>query len=169
MKKIFFVIGASGSGKTTVLKALDRARLSEFKIVYFDSIGVPSLDEMNAKYNGPEEWQRIKTIDWVKTIKETLISDNHVILDGQTRPTFIQEACIKNEITNYKIILFDCSDKERTRRLVDRKQPELANENMMNWAKYLREQSQTEGFKIINNTNLTVEETIFELVDFMKY
>jgi dephospho-CoA kinase len=120
MNKIFFVIGASGSGKTTVINALDKAGLSEFKTVYFDSIGVPTLEEMIAKYNGPEEWQRIKTAEWVKTIKETLISDTHVILDGQTRPIFIEEACIENEIIAYEAILFDCSDEERTKRLAAR-------------------------------------------------
>jgi dephospho-CoA kinase len=120
MKKIFFVTGASGSGKTTVVKALDRVCFPEFKIIYFDSIGVPSLDEMNAKYNGPEEWQKIKTNEWVKTIKETLIDDKHVIFDGQIRPIFIQEACLKNEMRAYEVILFDCSDEERKRRLVER-------------------------------------------------
>ncbi|MBA3239479.1 MAG: hypothetical protein H0T62_14210 [Parachlamydiaceae bacterium] len=74
MNKISFVIGASGSGKTTVIEALDKAGLPNFKTVYFDSIGAPSLEEMNAKYNGPEEWQRVKTAEWVKIIRKHLRS-----------------------------------------------------------------------------------------------
>ncbi len=54
MNKLFFVIGASGSGKTTVINALDKAGLSEFKTVYFDSIGVPTLEEIIALKNGKE-------------------------------------------------------------------------------------------------------------------
>lgn len=168
MNKILFVIGASGSGKTTVIKALDKASLPNFKTVYFDSIGVPSLEEMNAKYNGPEEWQRIKTIEWVKTIKETLIPDTHVILDGQTRPIFIEEACIENEIIAYEAILFDCSDEERIKRLVARGHPELANEQMMNWARYLRQESQKRAYQIIDNTGLRFEETLSQFLDWLK-
>lgn len=168
MNKIFFVIGASGSGKTTVINALDKAGLSEFKTVYFDSIGVPTLEEMSAKYNGPEEWQRIKTAEWVKTIKETLISDTHVILDGQTRPIFIEEACIENGIIAYEAILFDCSDEERTKRLVARGHSELANEQMMNWARYLRQEGQKRAYQIIDNTDLTFEETLSQFLDWLK-
>ncbi|HEV8053186.1 MAG TPA: AAA family ATPase [Parachlamydiaceae bacterium] len=168
MNKIFFVIGASGSGKTTVIKALDKACLPDFKTVYFDSIGVPTLEEMNAKYNGPEEWQRIVTAEWVKTIKETLISDTHVILDGQTRPIFIEAACFQNEIKTFEVILFDCSDEERGKRLVARGHPELANEEMMNWAKYLRSESQKLNYQIIDNTELTCEETLNQFLDWLK-
>ena len=168
MNKTFFVIGASGSGKTTVIKALDKAGLPNFKTVYFDSIGVPSLEEMNVKYNGPEEWQRIKTAEWVKIIKETFILDTNVILDGQTRPIFIEEACIENDIIAYEVILFDCSDEERTKRLVSRGHPELANEQMMNWARYLRQESQKRAYQIIDNTDLTFEETLSQFLDWLK-
>jgi ABC-type lipoprotein export system ATPase subunit len=55
--KLYFIIGASGSGKTTIVKTLENNYPNTYKIVYFDSIGVPSVTEMKAKYNGPEEWQ----------------------------------------------------------------------------------------------------------------
>lgn len=40
-KNIFFIIGASGSGKTTTVNAIERMQLPDFTILYFDSIGVP--------------------------------------------------------------------------------------------------------------------------------
>ncbi|MBA3815533.1 MAG: AAA family ATPase [Parachlamydiaceae bacterium] len=160
MNKIFFVIGASGSGKTTIVKALEKKCPTGFKAVYFDSIGIPTLEEMNTKYNGPEEWQRIKTIEWVKTIKETLLCDANVILDGQTRPLFIEEACLENNITVDETILFDCSDEERAKRLIARGHSELANAQMMKWAEYLRQESKKRIYQIIDNTELTTEETL---------
>lgn len=166
--KIYFIIGASGSGKTTIVKTLETNYPNTYKIVYFDSIGVPSLTEMNIKYNGPEEWQRIKTFEWVKKIKEMLISNASVILDGQTRPKFIEEACIENKVTSYEVVLFDCSDAERNKRLVARGHSELANEQMMNWAKYLRQESQKRAYKIIDNTGLTCEETLSCFLDWLK-
>ncbi|MBA3239478.1 MAG: hypothetical protein H0T62_14205 [Parachlamydiaceae bacterium] len=85
-------------------------------------------------------------------------------MDGQTRPLFIEEACIENEITAYAVILIDCSDKERTKRLVARGHSDLANAQMMNWARYLKQESQKRDYPIIDNTHLTVEETLKELV-----
>ncbi|MDB6081602.1 MAG: hypothetical protein JWO53_874 [Chlamydiia bacterium] len=124
------MIGASGSGKTTVLQVLERTSPPECKIVYFDSIGVPTLEEMKASYGSPEEWQRIKTSEWTKKIKESFLSEFNVIIDVQTRPEFIEKACLENNIASYKVVLFDCSDVERARRLFARRQPELVNNEM---------------------------------------
>lgn len=168
IKKLTFIIGASGAGKTTAIKALEMIGLPGYRIVYFDSIGVPPFEEMNEKYGGPEEWQRVKTKEWVRRIKEQLLSDTHVILDGQTRPKFIEESCVENKVSEYVVILFDCSDEERIRRLVSRGQSELANQNMMNWAKYLRDQCQKLGYKIIDNTHLNQEETLNKLFENIK-
>jgi len=152
MKKIVFIIGASGSGKTTVAKELEKTSLSDFKIIYFDSIGVPSFDEMIEKYQSPEEWQRVKTFEWVEIIKTQFISSTNVILDGQIRPEFIEAACTHFKIESYEIILFDCENAERTKRLVKRGHAELANEQMMNWASYLRRVSQEQGYPILDTT-----------------
>jgi dephospho-CoA kinase len=159
MKKIFFLIGASGAGKTTATKELERQGLANCKILYFDSIEVPSLEEMEAKYGGPEEWQKAKTIEWVKIIKRDFLPDTHVLFDGQTRPSFIEKACHENGIKEFEIILLDCSDDERKRRLVARSQANLADENMMNWARYLRNECQGCGYQIIDNTSMQIEET----------
>ena len=167
MNTIYFLIGASGSGKTTVTKEIEEKSIEGLKIAYFDSIGIPSLEEMNENYNGPEEFQRIKTIEWVKIIKESFLDNFNVILDGQTRPEFIKEACLKQHIKCYKIILFDCSDSERVRRLIKRGHPELASENMMNWANYLRKQCLAEDLEIIDTTDLTVEKTYCQLANIL--
>lgn len=137
---IFFIIGASGSGKTTTVKAIERMQLPDFTILYFDSIGVPSLEEMIKYYGGPEEWQKIKTAEWIGQIREKFLSSTNILFDGQTRPTFIEKGCISENIASYKVILLDCSDEERKRRLLVRSQKELADENMMNWARYLRKE-----------------------------
>lgn len=168
MKKIFFIIGASGSGKTTVVNAIKKMRLPDFSTLYFDSIGVPSVEEMTMHYGGPEEWQKIKTVEWIQQIKEKFLCSTNVIFDGQTRPSFIEEVCMSEEITTYNVILLDCSDEERRRRLFDRGQKELADENMMNWAKYLRKECEQRGYRIIDNTQLNEEETTSQLLECLK-
>jgi dephospho-CoA kinase len=168
MKKLFFLIGASGSGKTTATKELERRGISRFKILYFDSIGVPSIEEMEEKYDGPEEWQKIKTIEWVQIIKRDFLPNIHVLFDGQTRPSFIENACHENGIKEFEVILFDCSDDERKRRLVTRDQANLADENMMNWAKFLRKECQNRGCLIIDNTTMQIEETASQLFAYLQ-
>ena len=165
MNNIFFIVGASGSGKTTTLKTIERMQLPGFTTLYFDSIGVPSLQEMTEHYGGPEEWQKSKTAEWISQIRDQFLSSTNILFDGQTRPTFIEEACISENITSYKVILLDCSDEERRRRLFIRGQKELADENMMNWARYLRSECEQRHYRIIDNTKLNEKETVSQLLE----
>lgn len=159
MNKLFFIIGASGSGKTTALKNIENTISNNFQCLYFDSIGVPSEEKMIKDFSSVENWQKIYIRKWIKTIKEEYLSKKSVILDGQMRPSFIEESCFENNIVDYKVVLFDCSDIERKKRLTERGQAELGNEQMMSWAKYLREESESMGYKIIDNTNLNQEQS----------
>jgi hypothetical protein len=55
---------------------------------------------------------------------------------------FIYEAIELSGIMDVQIILADCDDATRVARLTNyRMQPELADENMMGWARYLREEA----------------------------
>lgn len=156
MNTLFFLIGASGAGKTTAAKALKESKVSGFDFYYFDSIGVPSFEVMVKEYGSTDEWQRAKTIEWAQKLKKDLTSTN-VVLDAQTRPSFIEEACEKADIENYSIILFDCSDAVRKDRLVKRNQPELANEQMMGWAAYLRKECAGRNVVVIDTSSLSIE------------
>lgn len=166
-KKLFFLIGASGSGKTTVTKELERRGLVGFEILYFDSIGVPSIEEIKTEYGSPEEWQKVKTIEWVRIIKKDFLSYAHILFDAQTGPSFIEKACYASAINEFEVILFDCSDEERKRRLIARGQANLADENMMNWARFLRKECQNRGYPIIDNTHMQIEATVSKLVAYL--
>jgi len=168
MNKIYFVIGSSGGGKTTAVKSIQEINPDSFQYCYFDSIGVPSPEEMIKKFGSGDNWQKTNTNYWVKKMKEESLNTKPAILDGQTRPLFIDEACKEHGITLYDVILFDCTDGVRKQRLVDRGHPELANDQMMNWAKYLREESLSRKYKVIDTTNLTKEESrdaLFNLIN----
>ena len=54
--KIYFIIGASGSGKTTALKNFEKNMPKSCTLLHFDSIGVPSFEEMEKEYGTIEEW-----------------------------------------------------------------------------------------------------------------
>jgi adenylate kinase family enzyme len=155
---MYFVIGASGSGKTSAVHELETMNLAGLKTFFFDSIGVPSKQAMIEKWVSGESWQRAMTIEWVKRMRDEL-ANGDVLLDGQTRPAFIAEACEINGVTSAKVILIDCSDLVRKARLLQRSQPELANEQMMEWAKYLTRETTRIGGEIISNDSLSITET----------
>ena len=158
MHTMYFVIGASGSGKTSAVRELERSSRPGLKTFFFDSIGVPSEQERIERWGTGDGWQRAMTIEWMKRIRGEL-ANSKAVLDGQTRPSFIAEACEIHEVEFYKVILIDCSEHVRKTRLLQRGQPELANERMMEWARYLKRETMKIGGEIIQNDELSVGET----------
>ena len=164
---LYFLIGASGSGKTTAVKILERKKIPNLQICYFDSIGVPSSQQMIKKYGSVDEWQRAKTIEWIKKIKDNYLKTRNVVLDGQTRPVFIDEACKKEKIDYYEIILFDCNDEIRNQRLIARGEPQLANDTMKSWSRYLRKESISRRCHVIDTSDSSAEQSVSRLLNIL--
>jgi adenylate kinase family enzyme len=149
--------GASGSGKTTLATAVGQSMGDEVSVQFFDTIGIPSFDEMVAQQGSIENWQRVQTKDWLHRLAPAIGRSEGVLFEGQMRIAFVEEALAAASIANARIILVDCSDEERVRRLNDeRHQPELANPQMLNWAKYLRTEALTAGHEILDTSARTV-------------
>jgi hypothetical protein len=157
-KSLYFLIGASGAGKTAAVTELVLMNVPGLNVLFFDRIGVASEREMIGRWGSGEAWQRAMTFEWVARMKADLYH-SRLLLDGQTRPSFIAEACRKRDIDSPTIILLDCSDEVRTKRLLQRGQPELASSTMMHWARYLRDQTKLTGGIIIDNDHLSIGET----------
>ena len=113
---------------------------------------------MIERWGSREGWQRAMTVEWAKRMRGEL-PNSSVLLDGQTRPSFIVEASEANDVESYNVILIDCSGDVRKARLLQRGQPELANEQMMEWGRYLLRETKKIGGEIINNDNLSIIET----------
>ena len=58
-------IGASGSGKTVAVEALEARRLPWLRCYHFDDIGVPTIDEMERQYGSQDAWQEGATRTWI--------------------------------------------------------------------------------------------------------
>lgn len=159
MKKLVVITGASGAGKTTMAKKLEADKNPDLIFCYFDSIGVPSKETMIKEFGSEENWQRAKTEEWIELIKNKYPGSEVIVLDGQTRPSFVAESCKKQNIENYELVLIDCSDEVRSKRLVERGHPDLVNDEMMSWARVLRDESQSKGYKVIDTTNLNLDQS----------
>jgi hypothetical protein len=159
------LIGASGSGKTTVARAIAQRHAGDVEVFHFDHIGVPSADRRIAEFGSGEGWQRAKTIEWMAKLAPLSRSGRRLLFEGQTRLSFLAEGAAAAGIPAYLPILVDCDDETRSRRLlVERKQPELANEEMMNGARYLRREARGSGCEILDTSTLSLEECIVHVM-----
>jgi len=77
------------------------------------------------------------------------------------RIAFIQEALTTFAIKGARVLCVECDEFTRTRRLVhDRLQPELANESMMGWSRYLRLEAVEAGYEILDTTSLSLADSV---------
>ena len=158
-KSIVVVTGASGSGKTAAVRALDTRALPGIRCYYFDSIGVPSREEMERDFGGGENWQAIQTERWLERLASDPDGAQVYVLDGQTRPSFISRSAARLRPGLVHIVLLDCAPAVRNTRLVTlRGQPELANPQMDCWAAYLRGQADALDLPVIDTTSLTIDD-----------
>ena len=154
MKQLVVLVGASGAGKTTVAEALSNRAPWRGHTHYFDSIGVPSSDEMAAKHGGGEGWQEWATREWIDRLATA--DGSPQLLEGQTRPTFILRAAERHTDLEVRIVLLDCSAEVRRQRLADlRGAPELASPQMDSWAAYLAGQAHALGLPVIDTSAST--------------
>ena len=153
------LIGASGSGKTTIARAIQHRYAEEVEVFYFDRIGVPSVEKMVAGCGSSEGWQRAKTLEWIAKLVSFVRAESGILFEGQTRPSFLAEAAMGN--FRYTPILIDCDVRTRARRLShDRQQPELVTDDMMNWARHLRREAQAHGYEILDTSALPLNESV---------
>lgn len=164
---ILVVTGASGAGKTTAVHALEARLLPGVRCFYFDSIGVPSEDEMRREHGGGEQWQAWATERRLREL-DRLGADVHVaVLDGQTRPSFVATAAASVGRQVHTVLL-DCAADERDARLRHgRGQPELATNDMTSWAAYLRGQADALGLPVIDTSRLSPDAVADRLADIM--
>ena len=162
-KQIIWLTGASGVGKTTLLLNLKEkySNNGDWEFLKFDSIGVPSNEEMVKEYGSGEGWQKVKTLEWIEKMVHGYVDKNMIVMDGQANMEFIREGFEKENFTNYKIILIDCEQETMVRRLTDeRQQAWLASEDMNNWLKFLRNQAQKLNIPIIDTTHRSQEQVV---------
>ena len=167
-KSIYFLTGASGVGKTTLLNELRKKYSYEpWSFHHFDSIGVPTVDEMNKKFGSPHNWQKAKTFEWIEKL---IYHDEHdkIFLEGQANLQYIKDAFALHQFTSFKLILIDCNEDVMTQRLgKDRNQPELVTADMKNWLKFLQKQAGELQVPIIDTSLMSKEQVIQTLEAFI--
>ncbi|WEX77150.1 AAA family ATPase [Sinorhizobium numidicum] len=67
---LIILIGASGSGKTTIARAIEDRFAESVDVFFFGRIGVPSAEQMVAECGSGEGWRRAKTIEWMAKLAQ---------------------------------------------------------------------------------------------------
>ena len=100
---LVILTGASGSGKTTLARHIQQRYPLKYKVFFFDSIGVPPAEQIAAEYGSGEAWQRAMALQWMKRIAPMQLAHTPVLLEGQMRIAFIQEALYINRIESARM------------------------------------------------------------------
>ena len=160
---ILVLTGASGAGKTTLVTALRALGPPGVGCYHFDSVGVPSPEEMTRLYGGGEQWQAAMTEQWIARLMGNDDGVRVAVLDGQVRPSVVRHHMERLGARSWRIVLADCGHAERNARLHGpRGQPELATRDMDCWAAYLRGQADALGLHVLD-TARPVEVALAEL------
>jgi len=159
-KMIYFITGASGVGKTTLVSQLEtKFRNKPWAFLHFDKIGVPTAEEMVRDFGSGAKWQEAKTYEWIEKLIQT--DREKVFFEGQVNLQFIRNGFSRQGYETYRTILLDCSKESmRDRLVIDRNQPELFTPEMLNWLKFLRDQAREFNTTIIDTSNLSKEELL---------
>ena len=155
---LLFVVGASGAGKTAAVRALADRGIAGLRCYHFDSIGVPTPAEMDRRWGSGETWQQQMTKQWIERLGRNADTAECVVLEGQTRPSFIEPEFAAAGIRHARIVLLDCTPAARLARLAGpRAQPELADDRMNSWAAYLRGEADALGADVLDTSEMPVE------------
>jgi len=155
-KRLVFLVGASGAGKTTVAAVLGGRKPWSGRVSSIDASDIPPppAGEYSDSDEGRQYWATQHFVAAALAKPEPI-----QLLDAQTRPSYISAALRAETSVEAVIILLDCSTEARRHRLVElRRSPELANSQMDCWAAYLCGQAHALGLPIIDTSELPVSE-----------
>lgn len=126
MTKLYFVAGASGSGKTAMIPDLRKILGESVSVFDFDDMGVPE--------NADKKWRQEATEQWLQKL---LDENKDACLLGQIVLGEILACPSVKHLDKINFCFLDVSDFERVQRL-NKHNADSANQNMLNWAAWLR-------------------------------
>ncbi|WP_258075487.1 GNAT family N-acetyltransferase [Legionella pneumophila] len=152
MTQLYFIGGASGSGKTAVMPYLKEVLSEHFAVYDFDDIGVPE--------GADKKWRQESTEIWIKKL---LSEGKDACLLGQMVLGEILGSPSARQIDKIHFCLLDVSDFERIQRL-EKRNTYGADQNMLNWSAWLRMHHQDPKWAV-----QVIQESAASIMDFGRF
>lgn len=151
MTQLYFIGGASGSGKTAVMPHLKELLKDNIAVYDFDNIGVPK--------NADKKWRQESTEKWIKKL---LSEGKNACLLGQIVLGEILSSPSAKHMNKINFCLLDVSDFERIQRLKKRN-TYGADQSMLNWSAWLRMHHQDPTWPVD-----VIQESAASIMDFSR-
>ncbi|MBT4376890.1 hypothetical protein HOD29_05955 [archaeon] len=155
--KTFFIVGAEGVGKSSILETLND-RFKEVEFHDFDDVGVPE--------NPTLQWRLNTTLHWIKKSIENQEKEITTCVLGLSFPKEVMSFEEFNKLENVSFCLLDVNEEERERRLIKRNASRDVIDDVENLLELRRQIKEING-KIIDTSKLSIEETFEEVVNFI--
>ncbi len=149
--RLYFIGGASGSGKTAVMPYLKELLGDGIAVYDFDGIGVPE--------GADKKWRQESTEKWLQKL---LIDGKDACLLGQIVLGEILACPSAKQIDKIHFCLLDVSDFERIQRLKKRN-THGTDQNMLNWSSWLRMHTRDPQW-----TSHVIQEDAADIMDFTR-
>lgn len=149
--RLYFIGGASGSGKTAVMPYLKQLLGDGIAVYDFDDIGVPE--------GADKKWRGESTEKWLQKL---LSEGKDACLLGQIVLGEILSCPSAKYIDKINFCLLDVSDFERIGRLKKRN-TYSADQNMLNWSSWLRMHTRDPEW-----TSHVIQEDAADIMDFTR-
>jgi energy-coupling factor transporter ATP-binding protein EcfA2 len=150
---VLVVTGASGAGKTTLVRRLAALGLQGVGCYEFDSIGIPTEGEIADRFGDGAGFQVWALGEWLQRLAHNADGVRVAVLDAQVSLRAAWDALAVHGVAMGCVVLVDCEIAERNARLRGpRGQPELANAQMDAWAAYLRGQADALDVPVVDTT-----------------
>jgi GNAT superfamily N-acetyltransferase len=149
--RLFFIGGASGSGKTAVIPHL--------KELFGDGIAVYDFDDIGVPEGADKKWRQESTEKWLQKL---LSEGKDACLLGQIVLGEILACPSAKQIDKINFCILDVSDFERIGRLKKRN-TYGADQNMLNWSAWLRMHTRDPEW-----TPHVIQEDAASIMDFTK-
>lgn len=172
MNTVFFVIGANGVGKTSVLNLLkNQLSIGHFSVYDFDERGVPD--------NADKDWRISETEYWLSVGIENKRQNKNTVVCGFMKPEEIEE--VAERLGDRPVVIFldadanSISERIKSRYLDENSVKELFRatgksvekfiEGNVYYSNILRESCLKYGYDVVDTTGKRPEEVTKEVVN----
>jgi 2-phosphoglycerate kinase len=165
MRKIYFITGVNGVGKTTVIEHLKSQLGSGFEVHDFDERGVPNNVGRQWRIDETKYWIELGLANYDKRIKTVVCGFARPSEQDNPEVGFILLDADQNTIKKRLWNRYQTPESIETIERVSGKTVDQFIQDNINFSETIRDEAKEYGIRIINTTPLNPEEVAKTVID----